>query len=324
MSQIIPIIAQAALTSSYALFGRHRVLAPQGFYKLVGGIALSALIHSGRRMSERKSLTEHTDTGLEIITHLATFVFIGAGAHLAKTPRKTALLSALFFSFTEALIDLAIHPRKDEELYKITIPRPYEKSIDEAYQIITAMKDGPLKHKATTLYYITVLRQAQNRQETYHSHIQLMPSTTLQFVHYHCEAAKLLNEPKILNDVFNAWIDLEDDKGKGAVMVALVRAHREINPSVDINLYLKHCSKESDEVNHWIPDGLKQPFPNQNAKLNETSPSPFTRFEVHLRRGELQEARLETRKIDLNLYWRVEALCRLAEAEAKAYTISKK
>lgn len=41
-------------------------------------------------------------------------------------------------------------------------------------------------------------------------------------------------------------------------------------------------------------------------------------FEVYLKKGEFKEARLETRKETLNLYSRVEALCRLPEAEDQA------
>lgn len=330
MSQIKPFIAQAALVGTYTYFVKNRILGPQGLNKLVGAVALSAIFHAGRRYSERNTDLKNRDTGLEILTHLATFALISGGAHLAKIPFKTALLSAAFFISAETLIDLAMNPSETRKLasqaphpYKpATIPTPAQDIQEEAAQIVKAMPGRPLKEKAKVLLWVTSLRTTPDPRAIFNQHKSSTAISDLQRAHFCCEAAKHFNDITILGQIFDEWVSQQKSIPKSAVMVALARTHREIDGEADVTRYLNQCDRTSSEVKYWIGHSLDPDLPEPKPKAPADpavrgTESPFTRFETHLEKGEIEQARLETRKVTHNLYWRVEALCRLAEAEAK-------
>lgn len=365
MSKTHPLVAaigaQFALGTAYYFVGRHRILAPQGFHKLIGAVALSAIIHTSRRFIEEKDSLENQSLKLMIGINLASIATLGAGAYFAKTSLKTALLSTAFFCVAQSLItDYFLFPEIITALKKLpreipsskgvyippSFPTPADYPLEEAMQVHKVMKDGPLKEKAAALIALSELRLSENQASTYDFQITTFEENSLASITYLCGAAKLFSDTSLIDNAFSRAKSLVNNhslanrrlisakdknllysRSRSACMIAIAYAHREIDPSVSVDRYLDQCNRDDNEVKHWIGRDLDPSKPISKAKNKDNDlPTPevpsktssshhMTQFEFFLKEKSYDEALAETRKDTANLYWRVEALCRIAEAE---------
>lgn len=340
MSQINPLIPYAGtnlgLAAVYYLIGRHRILAPQGFYKHVGAVALVPIIHIGYRFLEKNGAAEDQNTVLPFMVDLASLGVLVGGAHLAGMTKKATLVSTAFFTIAQtAITTYFLFPERHVgfkdiykhlcESYRYASPPlqpPASTPLDEARQVQGAMKEGSFKEKARALIALSELRLSPEKRKTYFAQVSDLPDNTHAEITYLCGAAVILKDESILEEAFQRAkaIDQvkhskEEDKhlkrSKSACMIAIMRAHQELNPSIDTSRYRAECTR-TIEVDYWIKDATPS-FSRAGASVN--SENPVSQFEDFLQKGQLDKARAETRKDVFNLYWRVEALCRVAEAE---------
>ncbi len=183
------------------------------------------------------------------------------------------------------------------------------------------MREGNLKEKARALIALSELRLSPEKHKTYSAQAMDFSGNTHADITYLCGAAVILKDESIIQTAFDRSKKIEDPISKSACMIAIARTHKELDPSVNVIPYLEQCYQSSQEVKYWIGTRLKRDDSHLGAvsrpaeRTHFAANIPMSQFEVFLGNEEYDKARAETRKDVFNLYWRVEALCRVAEAE---------
>ncbi|QVL56878.1 MAG: hypothetical protein KFB93_05700 [Simkaniaceae bacterium] len=260
---------------------------------------------------------------LSLFIHGAAIAVLGGGSYLCGVPLKTTIVATLIIGLTHAQItDYVIH--KDDpssEPYNLnqtytrpSFPKHLESPVAEARQVLSKMKDGPLKASASVTIFLTEAL-IDNAESVVHRAKNLFNDQPAQRVALLCGLAEITDSALLITQAYKTADAIEDDDYlKAACMIRIAYAAKRLAPDrSSYDEYLDHCPRSNPEIERWVKAFHKHSGDYAPRLIHKPENHHMTRWTYHIQEGNLEEARKATREDFWNLYWRIEALCDIAK-----------